>query len=64
MTPAEKELARVRTDRGASYFWITETQARAKRIDALVKSGVLVRRKDDERDEYPWCVFGVEATNE
>jgi hypothetical protein len=29
MTPAERELARIRTDRGASYFWITETQARA-----------------------------------
>lgn len=59
MTIAEKELNQVRRAGGASYFWITETQARAKRFDAWQKSGVLIRMKDHDADAYPWCVYVV-----
>lgn len=62
MTVAERELAQVRRDGGASYFWITETQARAKRFDSWTKAGVLIRRKDDAGDSYPWCVYEVADT--
>jgi len=59
MTAAEKELDQVRQNGGASYFWITETQARAERFTRWAKSGRLIRRKDDARDSYPWAVFDV-----
>jgi len=35
-----------------SIFWITETQARASRIQRWEKTGVLVL--DNESEPYPW----------
>lgn len=43
-----------------SIFWITETQARANRITAWQKSGVLAL--DNKKFGYPW--LGVVSFNE
>ena len=59
MTVQDKELELIRKQGVVSIFWITEIMARAKRIDEMVKAGVLVRHRDDPRDAYPWCVFTV-----
>jgi hypothetical protein len=45
-----------------SIFWITETQARAKRIEYLEKIGAIIRRRDDRFDSYPYCVFDTDET--
>lgn len=54
-----RELMQLIDDGGASIFWLTATQARAKRMTRLEQTGQIVRRKDDPRDVYPWCVFEV-----
>jgi len=38
--------------RKVSVFWITETQARARRITQWIKTGRLVL---DHSPGYPWC---------
>ncbi len=53
------ELMQLIADGGASIFWLTATQARAKRMERLEQAGRIVRRKNDARDVYPWCVFEV-----
>jgi hypothetical protein len=45
-----------------SIFWITETQARAERIEYLEKIGAITRRRDNRFDSYPYCVFDTDAT--
>lgn len=52
-------MARIRAHGGASIFWLTENQKRAHAADRLVADGFIMRRKDDPRDSYPWCVFTV-----
>jgi len=59
MSAEARELMQLIADGGASIFWLTETQARAKRMERLERAGRIVRRKDDARDVYPWCVFEV-----
>jgi len=59
MSAEVRELMQLIADGGASIFWLTETQARAKRMERLERAGRIVRRKDDPRDAYPWCVFEV-----
>jgi hypothetical protein len=54
-----RELKRIKADVGASIFWLTDTQARAKRLDRAERDGLIVRHKEDKRDRYPWCVFEV-----
>lgn len=59
MSAEVRELMRLIEDGGASIFWLTETQARAKRMTRLEQASRIVRRRDDPRDVYPWCVFDV-----
>jgi len=59
MSAEVRELMQLIADGGASIFWLTETQARAKRMTRLERAGRIVRRKNDARDVYPWCVFEV-----
>lgn len=47
------------TSKRVSTFWITETQARAKRVQAWLDSGRLVL--DNKNHHYPWS--GVTSFN-
>ena len=55
----ERELAQIAAEGGCSIFWLTETQARARRLERAERAGRLVRRRSDPRDAYPWMVFTV-----
>lgn len=60
MTPLlQRELAQIKEEGGCTLFWMTATQARALRLYRAERDGLLVRKKDDPRDQYPWCVFEV-----
>lgn len=52
-------LEQIRTYGGFSVFWVTENQRRATQADRLVAEGVIVRKTDDPRDRYPWCVYEI-----
>ena len=56
-----EEFEKIKNAR-VSIFWITETQARAKRIEYLEKIGAITRCRDDRFDSYPYCVFSTDAT--
>jgi hypothetical protein len=54
-----KELEFIRRNPRVSIFWITETKARADRVQHLQDTGQVVRLMDHPFDSYPWCVFEV-----
>ena len=55
-----KELSEIkRRDGIVSIFWITSSQARARRIQWLQDNGVIVPMRQDKRDAFPNCVFSV-----
>lgn len=56
------EFETIKKNSRVSIFWITETQARAERIEHLEKIGAITRRRDDTRDSYPYCVFDTDVT--
>ncbi len=58
----ESEIDYIKKRGGASIFWITATQARAKRITQLEKDGIIIRHKDDPRDKFPFCVLSIHLT--
>ena len=56
----KKELEEIKGNL-VSIWWVTETQARAERITYMEEIGALIRKREDPRDQYPWCVFEVHA---
>jgi len=58
----KKEFEYIKEYGSVSIFWINYTQARAERIDYLIKIGAIIRKMDSERDQYPWCVFDADES--
>lgn len=58
----QRELAQIKEDGGCTIFWLTATQSRARRLEHAENDGLIVRKKDDPRDQYPWCVFEVKES--
>lgn len=54
-----KEFQVIKKARVVSIFWITETNARASRIQHLDKIGAIVRQREARADAYPYCVFDI-----
>jgi hypothetical protein len=54
---ARREFEFLRRWRVVSIFWVTETQARARRLDRMQKAGAIRRERNEEWDAYPYCVF-------
>ena len=54
-----KEFEAIKKARIVSIFWITETNARAKRVSYLEKIGAIVRQREARADAYPNCVFDI-----
>jgi hypothetical protein len=52
-------IEQVKTRGGFSVFWATESQTRAHAIDRLSGSGRIVRKRNNPRDVYPWCVYAI-----
>lgn len=52
-------IDKIRSGECLSVFWVSLTQRRAAAMDALIKSGEVIRRDDDPRDRFPWMVFTV-----
>lgn len=55
-----KEFEVIKKSRVVSIFWITATNARAKRISYLEKIGAIVRQRKARADAYPNCVFDIQ----
>jgi hypothetical protein len=63
MTEREQILHEIgRLDGVVSCFWITATYRRSSAMDALEKSGEVIRKRDDPRDQYPQCVYEIRET--
>jgi hypothetical protein len=54
-----QDFQAIKKDRVVSIFWITATNARAKRIAYLEKIGAIVRQREARADAYPNCVFDI-----
>jgi len=54
-----QDFQAIKKARVVSIFWITATNARAKRITYLEKIGAIVRQREARADAYPNCVFDV-----
>jgi hypothetical protein len=55
----KETLDYIREHKGASIFWITDTQYRAASVTRLEETGKIIRQKDNKYDLYPWCVFTI-----
>jgi len=58
----KKEFDQIEKCGGATIFWVTETNARAKRIMYLEKIGAIVRETDNPRDAYPNMVYSTDKS--
>jgi hypothetical protein len=56
-----KDLSQIKEFGIVSIFWITDTNARARRVAWLENHGFIVRNRNDKRDAFPYCVFDVTA---
>ncbi len=53
----EKEFSKIEREKITTIFWVTETQARAKRIMWLEKICAITRNQDSRRDAFPNMVY-------